>query len=500
MNLIGPSDFRARIQGDQMARLRRYLRRTVLPFSEHYRRVFREHSLLPEDMRTFDDLSQIPFASKEDLAGSPANPATPREFVLLPDRGVLAKRPSILLQTLLRGRAAVLRNLEREFRPVFMTSTTGRSADPVPFLYTVHDLNRLSLAGARLFEVCGATPEMKVLNMFPYAPHLGFWLAVHGGAAAGVFTLSSGGGKVMGTEGQLRFLQKLQPHVLIGMPTFMYHVLHEAAAQSLRLPTLCRIVLGGEKVPDGLRRKLASLAAECGAPSVEVLATYGFTEAKMAWAECPHPVGAPSPGYHLFPDMGIVEVVAPDTGTPLPPGHAGEIVFTPLDARGTVVLRYRTGDLIDGGLHFTRCPRCGREVPRLLGHISRRSGMQAMHLDKLKGTLVDFNVLEHILDDLPGVGAWQIELRKLHDDPLELDEIILHIAPIGDATEAQLVHRIDSQFARVEVHPNRIHFHEAGELRRMQGVGAELKERRLVDHRPSAAMTAPTSSIKEVRR
>ena len=50
-----------------------------------------------------------------------------------------------------------------------------------------------------------------------------------------------------------------------------------------------------------------------------------------------------------------------------------------------------------------------------------------MRIDKIKGTLVDFNRLEHVLDDFPGVGAWQIELRKVNDDPLDLDEVILHV-------------------------------------------------------------------------
>ena len=84
--------------------------------------------------------------------------------------------------------------------------------------------------------------------------------------------------------------------------------------------------------------------------------TYGFTEAKMAWPECPYPEGAESAGFHLYPDFGIIEIVDPKTGEPVGEGQPGEIVFTPLDARGTVVLRYRTGDLIDGGLVYEPCP------------------------------------------------------------------------------------------------------------------------------------------------
>ena len=37
---------------------------------------------------------------------------------------------------------------------------------------------------------------------------------------------------------------------------------------------------------------------------------------------------------------------------------------------------------------------------------------------------------------------------------------------------------------RTEIHPNRIVFHDADEMRRLQGVGRELKEQKIVDHRP----------------
>ena len=153
---------------------------------------------------------------------------------------------------------------------------------------------------------------------------------------------------------------------------------------------------------------------------VDVLMTYGFTEAKMAWPECPYPEEEESGGFHLYPDLGIVEIVDPKTGESVDEGCPGEIVFTPLDARGTVVLRYRTGDLIDGGLVYEPCPHCGRELPRLVGRISRTSEVKEMHLDKLKGTLIDFNELEHVLDNFDSIGAWQLELRKANDDPLEL--------------------------------------------------------------------------------
>lgn len=465
----------------QLARLRRYLRITVLPFSEHYRKLFRANGIDPSSLRTRDDLRRIPLTSKMDVADHV------KEFVLAPDRKVLARRPGTILKALTRGRASVMEGFEREFRPIMMTSTTGRSCDPVPFVYTQHDIENLSWAGKRVMEICGANREMRMLNMFPFAPHLAFWITHYAGTEFGVFVVPTGGGKVMGTEGNLRLVRKIQPDVLIGMPTFIYHVLHEAVEEGTSCPNLKKIVLGGEKAPVGMRRKLRNLARQLGASHIDVLPTYGFTEAKMAWPQCPTSEDAEQSGYHLFPEFGICEVIDRETAEPVSDGEPGEIVFTPLDARGSVVLRYRTGDVISGGMVHGECPHCGRNVPRLMGSISRTSEIKEMNLDKLKGTLIDFNHLEHVLDNFERIGTWQLEIRKANDDPLDVDQLILHVEKLGDADEQRLREDLSKRFAaETEIHPNQIVFHSEEELRRMQGVGIQLKEQRVIDHRPAA--------------
>src|ERR1700722_19984242 len=469
----------------QAEQLRRYLRDVVLPFSAHYRELFRQEGLDAESFRTLEDLQRLPFTTKSDLLGTAAQPQRFKDFILIPDQKVLARRPGTVLHALLRGRERVKHDFEAEFRPIFVTFTTGRSAEPTPLFYSQHDLNRLATAGHRLVEVCAARPEDKLLNMLPFAPHLAFWLAHYAGTAGGVLTMSSGGGKVLGTDGNIRLLRKFKPDVLIGVPTFVYHLLHQAAEEGVHCENLRQIVLGGEKVSDGLRQKLRDLALELGARNVDVLATYGFTEAKLAWSECPFPYDQPSSGYHLYADLGIMEVIDSKTEEVLPPGRPGELVFTPLDARGTVVLRYRTGDYIDGGLTYERCPHCGRSLPRLLGNISRRSEIKEMNFDKIKGTLVNFNELERVLDDAPHIGAWQVELRKTNDDPLELDELILHVQRLDGVDEEQLRRELNERCAaHLEIHPNQILFHNDEEIRRLQGVGVLIKEQKLVDRRP----------------
>lgn len=469
----------------QAEKLLRYLRDTVVPFSNYYREQFKQHNLVPDSIRSLEDLQRLPFTSKTDLLDTPDHPHKIREFILIPDQNQLAHRPSTIVSALLRGRESVKKAFEREFRPIFMTCTTGRSADSVAFLYSHHDLDNLALAGKRIFEICEATPEFRLLNTFPYAPHLAFWLTHYGGMEFNNFVASSGGGKVLGTEGQLRFMRQLQPHVLIGMPTFLYHVMQQAVEEGVKCPNLQRIVLGGEKVAPGTRRKLARLAGKLGATSIDIVATYGFTEAKMAWTECPAPLGEQS-GYHLYPDLGIVEIIDPKTGEPQSAGEPGEIVFTPLDSRGTVVLRYRTGDLIDGGLVHEPCPHCGRCVPRLVGNISRVSEIKSMRFDKIKGTLVDFNELEHVLDDAQHLDLWQLELRKRDDDPLELDELILHVHKTDPIDDERCARELRRRFtSRSEIQPNRIVFHDTDEMTRLLGIGTKIKEEKIVDHRPA---------------
>ncbi len=477
-----------RLQAEQ---LRRYLQTVVLPFSAHYRELFREHRLEADSIRTLDDLQKVPFTTKADLQNTPEHPQRARDFIIIPDEKTLARRPATIWRALTRGRERVRKELEAEFRPMFVTFTTGRSAEPTPFVFTRRDLDNLSTVAGRIAEVCTARPEERLLSTLPFAPHLAFWLAHYAGTTAGLMTLSSGGGKVMGTEGNLRLLGTFKPNVLIGMPTFVYHLLQQAVEDGIRCKNLRAIVLAGEKVSEGLREKLRGLAAELGAPNMAVLATYGFTEAKQAWTECPFPHDQPSGGYHIGPDLCVIEVIDPSTGRPLPPGQPGEMVFTPLAARGSVVLRYRTGDYIDGGLRYEPCPHCGRTLPRLVGNISRRSEIKEMALDKIKGTLVDFNELEHVLDDCPQIGSWQVELRKAHDDPLELDELILHVQKLNGTNETDVSRELSRRcVTRLEIGPNRILFHSAEEMRRLQGVGALLKEQKLVDNRPKSKPAA----------
>src|SRR5262245_45016550 len=113
----------------QAEQLRRYLRAVVLPFSTHYRRIFQELGLNADSFRTLEDLYRLPFTTKSDLLSTAAQPQRFKDFIIVPDQRVLARRPGTILRAVIHGRERVKQDFEAEFRPIFATFTTGRSSE-----------------------------------------------------------------------------------------------------------------------------------------------------------------------------------------------------------------------------------------------------------------------------------------------------------------------------------------------------------------------------------
>lgn len=472
--------------------LRRYVREYLYPFSSFYREQFDRAGVRPEQIRTVDDLRRVPLSQKRDLLPTAEDPQRFKRFILQPDPASLkrawplSKKLPLLLQKWTQGAAAVREQLRSEFYPCFMTFTTGRSAEPVPFFYSPKDIQNLHTTGARLVDIMGLRNELRIANVFPYAPHLAFWQVFFAGQATGMMALSTGGGKVMGSSGDLRAIARLRAEVLIGVPGYIYHLLRKAAADGMDLSSIQSVVLGAERVPPGLKQKICELLASMGARDVRVFGTYGFTEARMAFAECPTHDNRYT-GYHVYPDMAIFEVVDPKTGEVLPEGSDGELVFTPLQARASTVFRYRTGDLVRGGIRHEPCPHCGRTVPRISSDLTRESSMKDLQLLKVKGTLVNLEDCAVLLGGIREVEEWQIELRKKDDDPLEVDEMIVHLAVRDESMREGVAKTVREQFkGRLEVAPNRVEFLGLDAMLRKIGMETEMKEKRFVDARPKA--------------
>jgi phenylacetate-coenzyme A ligase PaaK-like adenylate-forming protein len=474
-------------QEELQDRLLRKMLTEQLIHSPFYRRRFRETGFDVRRFKGLEDLENIPFTTKKDLLSSDENPQAPKDFILQPDEESLGELPlfsrlSLGLEVLFSGKSSLKKRLSREYRPVTLTFTTGRSSAPTPLFYSLYDLELQARNGSRLIEVIGADVEKDAaVNLFPYAPHLAFWQTFMASFGSGLFMLNTGGGRVMGTEKIMTLTEKMKPTILMGIPGYFYHMLRKAEAEGYCFSSVNKVALGGEKVTPLLKGKIIEILERMGAENPRVFSILGFTESRQCWSECP---SEKSSGFHIYPDMSLLEIIDPESGRILGEGETGELVYTTLVGRTSCLLRYRTGDIVQGGLTYGSCPHCGRHVPRLGTDIRRVSNQKDFNLSKVKGTLVDFNVLSLVLANTEGLEEWQIEIHKLNDDPLEVDQITLYLALEKNSRETEVKERVVKNLqAACEVSPNHVIVESLDSLIKRLGMEEKMKEERIVDRR-----------------
>ncbi len=467
----------------QNRKLRAFMANQIYLYSPYYSDLLKELKIDPFKIKGIDDLRHLPFTYKWDIAPTDEEPQKAKDFVIRPDEEVTEKYGHLAKMSMTGGKAMVEEKVY-DFKPVHIHFTTGRTALPTPFVYSKRDLENIKEAGYRLLDVFEVTSDDIVINAFPFAPHLAFWQTFFAGEKMDVANFHSGGGKIVGTRNLMDAFEYLRPTVAVFIPGYCYYFLREAVKQGRDFSSIRKIFFGGERVPPGLKDKIKELFTQLGAEDVMVLATYGMTEAKVAWPECPS--HEEYHGYHLYPDLEVFETVDPETGDPVGEGEEGEIVYSSLDWRGTAVLRYRTGDIAKGGLLLEPCPNCGRTVPRISSNIQRKSELKEFSMTKVKGTLVNLNNFFPLMMGHPDIEEWQVEMRKRNDDPFDMDEIYLYIATRGDVDREKLVADLKQKVLRdTEVSLTDIIFKSVPELVSQLGMETELKEKRILDSRPS---------------
>src|SRR5256884_8315663 len=124
-------------------------------------------------------------------------------------------------------------------------------------------------------------------------------------------------------------------------------------------------------------------------------------------------------GLTIWEDHFYPEIVDPQTGTPLPDGEKGELVFTSLTKEALPVIRYRTRDL-------TRLlPPTARSMRRIEKITGRSDDMLI-----IRGVNVFPSQIEELVLRTTGLSPhYQLELRK--DGPL--DALTVHVECFGEA-------------------------------------------------------------------
>jgi hypothetical protein len=161
-----------------------------------------------------------------------------------------------------------------------------------------------------------------------------------------------------------------------------------------------------------------------------VLAVHVPDGHRLLWGECRESAGRT--GLHTYPDLELVQLVDPETGEASTEA-AGELVVTQLGFRGTALLRWRTGDLVQG-IEEGTCPSCGRTVPRVTG---LRPAVLVPALDLRGGPrAVDVRGVCAALVGRADVLDWRVVLaRSARDDA---DEVLVHVVPADSADSAEV--------------------------------------------------------------
>jgi phenylacetate-CoA ligase len=307
----------------QSVNLRKLMER-LREYSGFYQKKFEKAGISFDDVKTVNDISNLPFTDKEELR---------------------------------QGEAMVLRAAPQE-EIIRIHSTSGTTGKPVVIPYTQNDVEDWAEMMQRCFSIAGMTSMDRV----QITPGYGLWTAgigfQNGCERLGAMAIPMGPGN---TEKQLSMMVDLQATFLISTASYGLLLAEEVKKRNLQDKVKIRKgILGSERWGEKMRTRLEDIL---GLESYDI---YGLTEiyGPGIGIDCDY-----HNGIHYFPEYLYFEIIDPITLEVLPPGQLGELVITTLCKEGAPLVRYRTRDLTY--LIDEPC-ECGLSYPRI-GRILGRS-------------------------------------------------------------------------------------------------------------------------------
>jgi len=310
-----------------------------------YRRKLDEMGLSPDDIKSIDDITKLPFTLKTDLRDN-----YPYGLFAVPREDLVRIHAS--------------------------SGTTGKQT---VVGYNAHDIEIWAESAARALVAAGATKSDYVHVAYGYGLFTG-GLGLHYGAehmGATSIPVSSGN-----TQRQVQILQDFGSDIICCTPSYALYLgetCKENGIDTKKLPLRAGI-FGAEAWSDQMRREIEQSL------NIEAFDIYGLSEVAGPGVsyDCKN-----HDGMHVCEDYFYPEVINPDTGEVLPDGEYGELVFTCIGKEALPLMRYRTRDiccLIRG-----KCS-CGRTLVRMSKPKGRTDDMLI-----IRGVNVFPSQIEHVL-------------------------------------------------------------------------------------------------------
>lgn len=293
-----------------------------------YRKRLTELGIEPGDIKSIDQLSDLPFTVKDDLRDN-----YPFGMFAVPQQQIVRLHAS--------------------------SGTTGK---PTVVGYTHDDLQMWSEVVARSLTMAGVSRSDIIQIAYGYGLFTG-GLGLHYGAekvGASVIPISGGN-----TRKQLQLLMDFGSTVIACTPSYAAHLGESLAKEGISKKDikLKAGIFGAEPWTNEMRRQVESLLG------IKAFDIYGLSEiiGPGVAMECHH-----QQGMHIFEDHFIPEIIDPVTLKVLPYGEVGELVFTTITKEAMPLLRYRTRDLTR--LNIEKCA-CGRTLVRMDKCLGRSDDM-----------------------------------------------------------------------------------------------------------------------------
>jgi len=375
----------------QFERLQKTIIRALnVPF---YQKAFKEHGITASDIRSLDDISKLPFTTKDDLRNN-----YPFGMAAIP-----------------------LKDCVR------VHSSSGTTGNPTVVLHSKNDLDAWAELVARNLYMVGVRDTDVFQNTSGYGMFTGGLGFQYGAEKLGCLTVPAAAGN---SKRQIKFMKDFGTtvvHIIPSYATRLAEVMQEEGVDPRKDLKIKILAIGAEPHTEEQRKRIEELLG------VKAYNSFGMSEmcGPGVAFECKE-----QNGMHIWEDNVIVEIVDPVTLKQVPDGELGELVLTTLNREAMPLIRYRTRDLTR--ILPGECP-CGRTHVRLARFQGRSDDMII-----LKGVNIFPIQIEKILMTFKELGSnflitletinnndemtVEVELAELTSDSIpELKELVREI-------------------------------------------------------------------------
>ncbi len=361
-----------------------------------YKTAFDEAGIIPDDIKTLDDLKRLPFTTKENLREN-----YPFGLFTVP-----------------------MSNIVR------LHASSGITGKPTVVGYTRRDIEIWSRLMARSLVAAGLTSNDIIHNAYGYGLFTG-GLGIHYGAemlGSSVIPMSGGS-----TKKQIMILQDFGPTAICSTPSYALYLAGRGEEMGVDMRSLrLRVgILGAEPWSEKMREEIEDKLG------IRALDMYGLSEVIGPGVAMECAVGRD--GMHVFEDHFIVETINPETGETVPYGEEGELVFTSLTKEAFPLIRYRTGDI--SRLMKEPC-RCGRTYMRI-ARISGRSDDMLI----IRGVNVFPSEIESVFQGIEGLGP-HYELIVDRENNLDTLEIRVEMSEDVFSDEIRILQKTEQRITK----------------------------------------------------